>query len=296
MLIKSIREVPEEHLVTGGHGLCAGCGPSIGLKLALAVLGKNTFVINSAGCFTLQPTYPYTPFKVPWIHLAIENGGAAAVGICSALKALKKKATVLAYIGDGATYDIGLQSLSNALEHGHDFIYICYDNQNFANTGHQMDSATPKLTWTETTPKGNPFWRKPINKIVAAHGIPYVATASVGFPVDYINKLEKAKRIRGPKFINLLSPCQPGWKVDPSLTVEAGKLAVECGAWPLYEIEDGKFRLTYKPEKLKPVKEYLKIQGRYRHLKEKDIRKIQEWVNEEWRQLSAGNFWEAREY
>lgn len=294
--IKSTRDSPTGNLVTGGHALCAGCGPSIGLRLALLALGPKTIVINAAGCLTLQASYPYTPFLVPWVHLAIENGGAAASGIYHALKVLKKDVNILAYIGDGATYDIGLQSLSNLLERGDNVFYVCYNNQNFANTGHQMSTATPEYARTTTTPLGNIFWRKPICKIVAAHGTSYVATASVGFPLDFMNKLKKAKEIKGPKFFDLLSPCQPGWDFDSHVSVILGKLGVETGAWPLYEVVNGKFQLTHKPNKLKPVKEYLKLQKRFSHLKEKEMADIQKWINNEWEALSKGQFWESREY
>lgn len=296
--IKSIKDIPSENLVTGGHALCAGCGPSIGLRLTLLALGQKTIIVNAAGCFTLQPTYPYTPFKVPWLFLAIENAGAAVTGIFHALKSVKKEkdVNIVAYVGDGALYDIGLQSMSNTLERGDNVFFICYNNQNFANTGHQMDSATPKFAYTTTTPSGNPFFRKPLPKIVAAHGIPYVATATVGFTLDYMNKLKKAKEMEGPKFIDLLGPCVPGWGYDSAQTIKISKLAVETGAWPLYEIVNGKFRLTYKPKKLKPVKEYLKMQKRFAHLKEKEINQIQKIINEEWNKLTKGDYWGSKEY
>ena len=296
--LKTFRDVPSENFVTGGHSLCSGCGPSIGLRLALLALGKKTIVLNSAGCLTLMPTFPFTQFKVPWIFLAIENGAASGIGIRNALKALKrdKDTTILAYIGDGATYDIGFQSLSHLLERDDKVIYVCYNNQNFANTGHQMTAATSKKQITKTTPKGNPFWRKPITKIVAAHGIKYCATASVGFELDFMNKLKKAQQVDGATFIDLLTPCQPGWGYDPSITIKLSKLAVETGAWPLYEIENGKFKLNHRPDKLKPVKDYLIHQARYKHLKLNEIKEIQEWINEEWNQISKGNFWEAKEY
>jgi len=296
--LKTYRDLPSENLITGGHSLCAGCGPAIGLRLSLLALGKNTIVINSAGCLTLTPTFPYTPYKVPWVFLAIENGAAAGIGIRSALKALKKdKGTnILAYIGDGATYDIGFQSLSHLLERNDNVIYVCYNNQNFSNTGHQTSTATSKKMMTNTSPAGNPMWRKPITRIMAAHGVSYAATASVGYPLDYMNKLLKIKDKPGAKFIDLHCPCQPGWGYDSSKTAEVARLAVQTGAWPLYEFVNGKFSLTYKPDKLKPVKEYIKMQKRFSHLKEKDIKEIQGWITKEWEQLSKGNFWEAKEY
>lgn len=294
--IKSFKELPDSNLVTGGSSLCQGCGAALGLKLALLALGKRTIIINASGCLTLQPTYPYTPFLVPWCHLAMENAAAAATGIWSALKALKKEKdiNIVCYAGDGAAYDIGLQALSGAIQNKTNFIFICYNNSAFANTGVQMSSATPKFAYTTTTPLGNPFERKPITKILAAHRAPYVATACVCEPIDFINKLKKAAKIRGPKFIDLLTPCPTGWGFDPSNTIEIGREAVQSGAWPLYEIESGKFTLNSR--KTKSVREYLLLQARFAHLKEREIKEIQDWINEEWKLLQKGRFWEAREY
>jgi pyruvate ferredoxin oxidoreductase beta subunit len=298
--IKTIKDIPREELLVGGHAACQGCGSVLGLRLALKGLGKNTIVINTSGCMTLLPTYPLTPFKVPWIHVAIENGGAVATGISRALKMKgKKDVNVLVYAGDGATYDIGFQALSSALERGDDFIYICYNNQSFGNTGVQRSSATPYGAYTTTTPTGktnkigNISERKPLTKIVAAHDIPYVATASVAYPVDFIKKVQKTSKIKGPKFINLLCPCQPGWGFTTDDTIDTGELAVQTGFWPLYEIENGKFKLTFKPKKLKPVKEYLETQVRFRHLDKENIERMQKLIDERWDKLVEGNFWES---
>ena len=301
---KSIKEITTTEFVTGGSPLCAGCPASLGIKIVLKALGKNTIVINASGCMTLYTTYPYMPTKVPWLHLAIENAGAGATGVSAALKQLRrsKGTNILCYAGDGATYDIGLQSLSGAVERGDDFIYVCYNNQSFSNTGVQMSSATPYGAYTTTTPpgKGNPFGniikRKSLTKIMASHGIPYTATASVSHPTDLINKVKKAAAIRGPAVIDMLAPCPVGWGFDPSKTVEVGRLAVSTGAWPLYEIENGKFSLTHHVETLRPVKDYLKTQRRFRHLREREIRKIQLMVKREWDLLLEGRFWEAVEY
>ncbi len=293
MEFRTVKDVPDENLVTGGHGLCAGCGAALGLRLALLALGRKVVVVNSAGCLTLQPTYPLTPFRVPWIFLAIENAGAVAAGLDAAFRSLKKDATILCYIGDGATYDIGLQSLSGACELGADFIYVCYNNQAFMNTGDQRSSATPKGAKTATTPGGNPFERKPMTKIMAAHGIPYVATACVSYPLDFMNKLKKAARIRGPKYIELLTPCVPGWGYDQSQTVKVGKLAVETCFWPLYEIENGEFRLTYRPKEPKPLREFLSLQKRFSGLKDREIEELEKSVRKRWEALEQGRFWEA---
>ena len=224
--IASIKDVPEEELVVGGASLCAGCPADLGLKLALKALGKNTIVVNSSGCMTLFVTYPYMPLKVPWLHLAIENAGAAVGGITAALKQLGKKGiNILCYIGDGATYDIGFQSLSGAAERMERFVYVCYNNQSFSNTGVQMSSSTPFLTHTTTTPEGNPFMRKPMVKIMAAHGIPYAATACSSYPFDLYEKVKKAQATIGPSYIHILSVCPTGWRIPSDLAIRYGRLA-----------------------------------------------------------------------
>ncbi|NCO96642.1 MAG: 2-ketoisovalerate ferredoxin oxidoreductase [Candidatus Aenigmarchaeota archaeon CG_4_10_14_0_8_um_filter_37_24] len=298
--IKTIKDIPKEDLIVGGSLACQGCGAILGIKLVLKALGKNTIMVNSSGCMTLVPTYPLTSFKIPWIHVAIENGGAVASGISHALEMKgQKNVNVVVYAGDGATADIGFQSLSGALDRGDDFIYVCYDNQSFGNTGVQRSSETPYGAYTTTTPTGknshvgNPKQTKPLAKIIAAHGIPYVATAAVGYPLDFIRKLQKASKIKGPKFIHLLSPCQPGWGYETHDTINTGKLAVQTGFWPLYEMENGKFMLNMNPGKLKPVEEYLKTQVRFRHLEKKNVMLIQQKINERWEKLLKGNFWES---
>ncbi|MCD6477736.1 MAG: pyruvate synthase subunit beta [Candidatus Aenigmarchaeota archaeon] len=289
----------EKKLFAGGSPLCAGCMASLGLKLALQALGKNTIVVNTSGCLTLLSVYPNSPMRVPWIHVAIENGGAVASGIYAAYKQIGKHVNILVYAGDGATYDIGLQSLSGAVERGDDFIYVCYNNQSFSNTGVQQSSATPFGASTKTTPPGknnpmgNLFKQKSMAKIMAAHEIPYVATATVAFPYDYMQKLKKASAIHGPKFIDLLTPCPTGWGFDPGKGIEIGKLAVQTGMWPLFEVERGKFRLTHMPNKLRPVKDYLLRQKRFKHLKEKQINRIQEIVKDKWKKLLEGKFFEV---
>ncbi|HDD72632.1 MAG TPA: pyruvate synthase subunit beta [Candidatus Aenigmarchaeota archaeon] len=302
--IKTINDVPKQELVVGGGPLCMGCSAALGLKLALKALGKNTIVINASGCMTLFATYPYMPTKVPWLHIAIENAAAGATGIKAALKQLKKgrNVNILCYAGDGATYDIGLQALSGACERRDDFIYVCYNNQSFSNTGVQMSSATPPGAYTTTTypsrknPLGNTLIRKSLIKIMAAHGIPYAATACISFPLDYMRKLQKAARIEGPKVIDLLCPCPTGWGFDPSKAIEVGNLAVRTGAWPLYEIENGKFNLTFKTINLLPIKRYFSMQRRFHHLGERQIAEIQAMVKKEWDMLLQGRFWEAVEY
>lgn len=284
-------------LFTGGSPLCAGCMSSLGLKLALEALGKKTIVINASGCMTLLTIHPCSPMRVPFIHVAIENSGAVATGIYSAYRQKDEHVNILVYAGDGATYDIGLQSLSGACDRGDDFIYVCYNNQAFGNTGVQQSGATPFGATTTTTPCGNEnkvgnlFQRKSMERIMAAHGIPYVATACVSFPDDYQEKLRKASHIVGPKFIDLLCPCPTGWGFNPSEGIEIGKLAVQTGMWPLYEIERGKLRVTCKPSKLRPVKDYFSKQKRFGHLNERQTEMIQKFVDEKWKELAKGDFY-----
>jgi pyruvate ferredoxin oxidoreductase beta subunit len=301
--IKTIRDVPREELVVGGAPLCSGCPGSLGLKLALKALGKRTIVINASGCMTLFTTFPYMPTRVPWLHVAIENAAAAATGIRAALEQLGRNrgVQILCFVGDGAAYDIGFQALSGAVSRGDDFIFVCYNNHSFSNTGVQMSSATPYGAHTSTTPidrqgSANILMRKPLAKIIAAHGAPYVAQACVSNGMDYIKKLQKAASIPGPKFIDLLAPCPTGWGFDASRTIEVGDLAIRTGAWPLYEIECGRFSLNYKPSKLLPVREYLKTQRRFRGISERVVRDIQNFINREWELLLQGRYWDTQEY
>lgn len=300
--ISSVKDIPDTDLVEGGSSLCAGCPADLGIKLAMKALGKEYIIVNASGCMTLFVTYPFMPVKVPWIHNAIENAASTAAGICAALKQLRRKDKVVCFVGDGATYDIGFQALSSAAERGDDFIYICYNNQSFGNTGVQMSSATPIGTYTRTTPSGikskagNPYFRKPIVKIMASHGIPYAATACVSYPVDFMQKLQKAMEIQGLRFIDLLCPCPTGWVFDNSKTISVGEMAVLTGAWPLYEIENGRFRLTFDPGKLRPIADYLKMQRRFSHLRKEDTARIHDYVTREWALLKKGRYFEAKEF
>ncbi|HIE31059.1 MAG TPA: pyruvate synthase subunit beta [Methanosarcinales archaeon] len=279
----------EDYLV-GGHVACQGCSASLGLRLALKVLGKDTIVINGSGCMTLLPVYPNTPLKVPWIHLAIENTGAAGTALYYALRRKNIKANILGYAGDGATYDIGIQSLSGAAEKNIDMIYICYNNQSFGNTGHQRASSTPRASYTTTTPFGKVETAKDMPSIMAAHRIPYIATACPSFPIDFLNKVEKAAEVAGMAFIDLLVPCPVGWGFDPADGIDIGRLAVRTGMWKLYEIVDGRLNLTYIPEKRRKVSEYLRAQARFSHLSDEDIEKIQAEVDCEWEELEERGY------
>jgi len=279
-------KIPEEEFLAPGHRGCAGCGATVGVRLALKVLGKNTVAVSSTGCLEVITTpYPETAWRIPWIHVAFENAAAVASGVERALKAKgRDDVNVVAFAGDGGTADIGLQALSGAMERGHNIIYICYDNEAYMNTGIQRSASTPYGASTTTSPHGKESFgedrpKKNMPLIMAAHGVPYVATASISYPEDFMEKVRKARDTDGPAYIHLHQPCTTGWGFDPAKTVELGRLAVETGSWILYEIEDGDFRVTYRPVQRKPVEEYLNAQKRFRHLTEEQKARIQEYVD-----------------
>jgi len=260
-------------------------------------------VACATGCLEVTTTiFPYSAWKIPFVHNAFENAAATISGVVAAYEALLKKGKIskkinfVAFGGDGGTYDIGLQSLSGAVERGHNFLYVCYNNEAYMNTGIQRSGATPKGANTTTEPagkvkQGKERWRKDLTEIMVAHGIPYVAQATVGHYMDLLRKAEKAFTIEGPKFINVLQPCRLGWGSDPARTIEIGKLAADTCFWPLYEVENGVYRVTYKPKEIKPVAEFFKTQARFRHLfkpgNEKLLEEIQEETNRRWEQLLA---------
>ena len=235
--------------------------------------------------------YPETAWEIPWMHVAFENAGAVASGVESALRIQgKDDINVIAFGGDGGTVDIGLQSLSGAMERGHNLTYICYDNEAYMNTGIQRSGATPYGASTTTSPKGSGSFgedkpKKDMPMIMAAHGIPYVATASIAYPEDFVNKVKKAAAIKGPAYIHLHQPCTTGWGFASEKTIEMGRLAVETGSWILYEVENGEFNITYRPEERKPVKEYLAPQKRFKHLDDEHIDKIQKYVDKSCEEL-----------
>ncbi|QKR00305.1 3-methyl-2-oxobutanoate dehydrogenase subunit beta [Metallosphaera tengchongensis] len=276
-----------------GNAACPGCPIPRELDALLEVTGKNTVLVVPASCTTvIMGDSKGMPSKVPVIHSAFAASAAIASGVKSALDARGEKATVVVWAGDGGTGDIGFASLSGAAERNEDIIYVCYDNEAYMNTGVQRSGLTPYGAWTTTTPSGKRERKKPLPQLVAQHGVPYVATASIAYLFDYQAKIRKAKDITGFRYIHLLSPCPPGWKFDSSLTVQVAKLAVETGIWPLYEIEDGKLRLTSVSKTLldkanrKPVVEYLKLQGRFANLSDEDVKRIQNDVDEMWEELS----------
>jgi len=281
-----------------GHRACIGCGEALAVRLACKALGQNVIVANATGCLEIiSSLLPYTSWRVPWIHTIFENTAAVASGIEAGLKALMRKGrmptqdiAVVAMAGDGGTSDIGLQALSGALERGHDFLYICFDNEAYMNTGIQRSSATPFGASTTTSPAGKMSigqvtWKKNMPAIVAAHNIPYVATACHSYPFDLMSKIAKGKATPGPAYIHILSVCPTGWRCPPDLTVRIGRLAVETGIFPLYEIENGEYKLSFNFPQLRPVTDYMKLQGRFRHLSEEIIEEIQHRVSKEYAKL-----------
>ena len=268
-----------------GHTACAGCGQVIAARLVIDAAGSNTIVVNNTGCLEVLSTrYPETAWSVPWIHSLFENAAAVASGVEAALIYLgkKDKINVIAQGGDGGTADIGLQALSGMLERGHDILYVCYDNEAYMNTGVQRSGLTPFSTNTTTSPAGSQSLgnirpKKPLPEIAFAHGIPYVATATVGFIPDLQRKVKKAISIKGPKYIQIHVPCPLGWRHEPENTIQVGKAAVETGLYPIIEYENGKLAAVRKITP-KPVEEYLKLQGRFKHLLKNPVqlKKIQE--------------------
>ncbi len=283
------REIPLSENLGHGHLACAGCGAAIAMRLTLKALGEKTVMVFPASCWSIIPGFwPYSSFRMTAVHAGFVTGGATASGIRAALDIRGDHESLVAvWAGDGGTFDIGLQSLSGAAERNEDFIYICNDNEGYMNTGTQRSSATPLLAWTTTTPvqqpKENP--KKDIMAIMADHRIPYAATATIAYPEDFFRKMEKAKRIQGTRFIHLLSPCPPGWRIPSELTIRISRLAVRSKIFPLYEIENGRSYTLQEESHVVPIKEYLKLQGRFSHLTGQEIERIQEMVDDEWQHL-----------
>lgn len=279
----------EEEYMRPGHMACPGCGEATVLRLVLKVLGEKTIMAILPSCVgVISATYPNSTFKVPCFHTAFEIAAPTASGIANALKIQgREDITALTFAGDGGTFDIGLQSLSGAADRNDNFIYVCLDNEGYMNTGIQSSSSTPQNAWTMTTPGGRRGRKKKFMQIIAAHRIPYAATASIGHPLDLMEKIRKARDIKGTKFIHALTPCPTGWRMAEELSGRVAQLAVETKLFPLYEIIDGKeYRITHNPKGL-PAKEYVRMQGRYSHFTDDDIAQLQKEVDEDWRQLVA---------
>lgn len=290
--------------LSGGHRLCAGCGAAVAVRGVLRALKPEdkAVIANATSCLEVSSfLYPYTAWQDSYIHTAFENAAATAGGVEAAYRVLKKKGKIddtfkfIAFGGDGGTYDIGLQSLSGAMERGHDMVYVCYDNEAYMNTGIQRSSSTPRFADATTTPAGTVIPGKPQNKkdltaIIAAHNIPYVAqTTFLGNFKDLHEKAEKAIYTEGPAFLNIMAPCPRGWRYEAEDLAEICKLAVDSCVWPLFEVEYGVWKLNYEPRKKLPVEEYLKKQGRFSHMFEDGnewmIDEVQKFVDEKWEAL-----------
>ena len=290
-----------KELLSGGHRACAGCAGATVMRQVLLAAGENTVASCATGCMEVVTTiYPYTAWRVPFIHNAFENSAATMSGVETAYRFMKKKGKIdkdvnfIAFGGDGGTYDIGFQSLSGAMERGHNMLYVCYDNGAYMNTGIQRSSSTPKGAATSTSPAGKEVsgkqeFRKDLTASIIAHNIPYVAQASPSNWNDLVTKVEKALAIDGPAFMNIVAPCHRGWRYEMPATIEMAQLAVDTCFWPLFEVENGAWKLTYKPREKLPLKDWLSKQGRFRHLftpkNEHILDELQDAVDKRWEEL-----------
>ncbi len=294
----SSRLVDKSENFTSGHRACQGCAEALAVRHVMKALGRDTIVAMSTGCMEIiSSPLPLTAWKVPWIHNAFENSAAVVSGCEAGMKAMmrkgkvpKKKINFVAMGGDGATADIGMGALSGALERGHDMVYICYDNEAYMNTGIQRSSSTPYGASTTTSPAGRvsigqTTQKKNMPQIAVAHNIPYVATACPSFPFDLIDKVKKAAEMPGAAYVHILSVCPTGWRIQPQDAIKYGRLAVDSCVFPLYEVVNGKYRATYTPYQKIPVTEYLKGQGRFRHLTDKEIEQIQARVDSDYQKI-----------
>ncbi len=297
--LKPLNNFPLEEYVASGHRACQGCAEVLAVRHVLKAIGPDMVLSMATGCMEIiSSPYPFTSWNVPWIHVAFENAAAVGSGVESGLKVLRRKGripekdvTVVAMAGDGGTSDIGFQSLSGMLERGHNMIYVCVDNEAYMNTGIQRSSSTPFGATTTTSPAGKArptgqnTWKKDMTAIAAAHNIPYAATACPSYYNDLIKKVQRAKEVEGPAYLHILSVCPTGWRIPPEKAIEYGKLAVDTGVFPLYEVDNGVWKLTRKPKELKPITEYFKGQGRYRHLDDSMVQEIQDRITKQWQKL-----------
>jgi len=299
-IYRSMKDLPSTHLLGTGTPMCAGCGGLEALNQLYDIIGDKSVFVNAAGCMTLLSVYPFTPFRGSWLYTSMASAPAGAQGVRDALDILMQKQRmnaaedmqVVVLTGDGSAYGMGLSATSGAIERDLDFLYICYDNEGYGNTGQQFSAATPHgaKTSTSTGPRGYPGFKKDLFAIWAAHKPAYVATVVGAEPVDLARKIEKAMSLKGPRMLIALSPCPTGWEYDPRETVSIGKLAVKTGIWPLKEYIDGQVVHTKVPRERKPVEDYLMLQGRYRHLFEPQrndelIADIQARVDRYWNKL-----------
>ena len=291
----------DQDLLAGGHRSCIGCAAPAILRQTLHVAGPDTVVGFATGCMEVTTTiYPFTAWRVPYIHCAFENAAATLSGVEAAYRSLKRKGRVpgdkklnfIVFAGDGGTYDIGFQSLSGAMERGHNLLYICYDNNGYMNTGVQRSSATPRGAVTYTSPRGavvagKQQRRKDITACMVAHDVPFVAQASVSHHVDFMRKVARGLEVDGPAFINIIQPCHRGWRSKPEDSIHLARLAVETRYWPLFEVDHGRWKVNYKPKERVPVAEWLKIQGRFSHLFKNDPEAVLDW-----HQQQVDAYWE----
>lgn len=300
--IRSVRDLPTAHLLGTGTPLCAGCGGLEALHQIYDVLGEKTVVVNAAGCMTLLSVYPYTPFPGSWLYTSMSSAAAGAQGIRDALDLLIDSGRlpddddlqVIVLAGDGSSYGMGLSPTSAAIDRDLDFVYLCYDNEGYGNTGQQYSAATPHAAKTATSkgPLGNPGRKKDLFEIWVANRPSYAATLIGAEPLDLAQKVQKACSLRGPRLLLALSPCPPGWSYDPASTAAIGKLAVKTGIWPLKEYVDGEVAHTVRPRARVPVEDYLRTQGRFAHLftperDEATLAAIQKDVDDYWRREEA---------
>ena len=291
-VVKWLAEIPADEYVLKGNSACAGCTAMIALRYALKAsraTGRKTLLLVGACCMVVcEGVYPNTAYNVPTLDTAFACTASMASGVEAALKSFgRRDVNVIAFAGDGGTVDIGIQALSGAVERGHNFLYVCYDNEAYCNTGMQRSGATPPCARTTTTPGGKREKKKDVPRIMAAHGIPYVATACPSYPIDLYEKFKRAFSIEGPKYIHILTPCPVSWRFPTSKGVEMGKLAVRTGMWTLYEVEHGVFRLSPPSRRVVlrgdvvPVEKYLRAQGRFNGITDEEVERIQKMVYQE---------------
>ena len=299
--LKQLAAKPEQ--LSGGHRACAGCGAPIIVRQVLMAADSPVVCGSATGCLEVTTSiFPFTAWRVPFIHSAFENSAASVSGVEAAYRSLKRQGKLpvdkeikfIAFGGDGGTYDIGLQSLSGAMERGHNMLYVCYDNEAYMNTGIQRSSGTPKYANATTSVAGKAVpgkqqFRKDLTAIMAAHNIPYTGQTTVGHWNDLITKVQKALAVNGPSFINILQPCRLGWGYEPQNTIEMAREAADTCFWPLFEAVDGEWKLTYRPKEKKPIADWMRKQTRFKHLfrpgQEALIQEIQENVDLEWNRL-----------
>jgi pyruvate ferredoxin oxidoreductase beta subunit len=298
-VLKPLKNFSTEEYINSGHRACQGCAEVLAVRHVLKAIGPDMILAMATGCMEIiSSPYPLTSWNIPWIHVAFENAAAVASGVEAGLKALRRKGrvpdrdvTIVAMAGDGGTTDIGFQALSGMMERGQKVIYVCVDNEAYMNTGIQRSSSTPFGAATTTSPAGKVHpagqmtWKKDMTAIAAAHNIPYTATACPSFHTDLQKKVKKAQAANGPAYLHILSVCPTGWRIPPEKAIEYGKLAVDTGIFPLYEVENGVWKLSRKPKELKPITEYYKGQGRFRHLDDTLVAEIQQKVNDKWEKL-----------